>query len=80
VVRRSAGAPDAAPDPQARPRLDTRCSLPPAQPRNREARRSGASRRSRQEPSMRRYTAHLTFTLVALWVIVVFVLVSNSTN
>jgi hypothetical protein len=29
---------------------------------------------------MRRYAAHLTFTLVALWVIVVFVLVSNSTN
>jgi hypothetical protein len=29
---------------------------------------------------MSRYTAHVTFTLVALWVIVVFVLVSNSTN
>jgi hypothetical protein len=29
---------------------------------------------------MSRYTVHLTFTLVALWVIVVFVLVSNGTN
>jgi len=80
VVRRSAGAPDAAPRPTSL--ATTRHALfPAARPaRHREARRSGASRRSRQEPSMRRYTAHLTFTLVALWVIVVFVLVSNSTN
>jgi hypothetical protein len=78
VVRRSAGAPDA-PDPSAWPRLDTRCFLPPAQPAI--ARLVGAVPAGvREEPSMKRYTAHLTFTLVALWVIVVFVLVSNSTN
>jgi hypothetical protein len=29
---------------------------------------------------MSRYAAHLTFTLAAIWVVVVFVLVSNATN
>ena len=29
---------------------------------------------------MSRYTAHITFTLVAAWVVIVFVLVSQATN
>jgi hypothetical protein len=35
---------------------------------------------SKWEPSMSRYAVHLAFTLAAIWVVVIFMLVSNTTN